>query len=225
MANGKFIAYYRVSTERQGKSGLGLEAQQRAVKEFLNGGAWELAGEYTEIESGKRADRPELTRALAMCRATGATLIVAKLDRLSRSVSFISTLMDSGVEFRACDMPEASRVILHIMAAMAQHERELISARTKAALQSAKERGVKLGGDRGNLQHVNAIGRQRGLESRQEAARRRAADLAPIIAEIRATGVTSVKGLARELNARGIPATRGGQWQTTQVQALLALAV
>jgi len=221
MASGKFVAYYRVSTGRQGRSGLGLEAQQAAVTAWLNGGAWVLVGSFTEVESGKRADRPELMKALALCRATGAVLIVARLDRLSRSVSFISTLMESGVEFRAVDMPEASRVVLHIMSAMAQHEREMIAARTKAALAQAKQRGVKLGTP-ANLSNREG-GTSRSAEVRAAAANARAADLAPLVADIQASGVTSAKGIAHALTARSIPTPAGkATWTHVQVKHLLA---
>ena len=148
MANGKFIAYYRVSTQKQGRSGLGLEAQQRAVREHLNGGRWQLLAELVEVESGKRNDRPKLAEALALCRMHRAKLLVAKLDRLARNVAFISALMESGVEFEAVDMPQANRLTVHILAAMAEHEAAAISARTKAALSAAKARGVQLGGKR-----------------------------------------------------------------------------
>jgi DNA invertase Pin-like site-specific DNA recombinase len=150
MAKGKFIAYYRVSTEKQGRSGLGLEAQREAVRNHLNGGSWRLAAEVVEVESGKRNDRPKLAEALRLCRLHGATLIIAKLDRLARNVAFISNLMESGVEFTAVDFPQANRLTVHILAAVAEHEREMISQRTKAALAAAKARGTKLGGDRGN---------------------------------------------------------------------------
>src|SRR5262249_11444060 len=146
---GKCIAYYRVSTKRQGRSGLGLEAQEAAVRDFLNGGNWRLVKEFTEIESGKRTDRPQLEKAFQACRVYGAKLIIAKLDRLARNVAFISNLMESGVEFEAVDFPQANRLTIHIMAAMAEHEAKMISERTKAALAAAKRRGVKLGGDRG----------------------------------------------------------------------------
>ena len=145
MTTGKFIAYHRVSTDRQGSSGLGLEAQQKAVMDYLNGGDWQLLDALTEIESGKRSDRPELAKALAECRRHKATLVIAKLDRLARNVAFISGLMEAKVDFVAADMPEANKLTVHIMAAMAEHEREQISARTKAALAAAKARGAKLG--------------------------------------------------------------------------------
>ncbi|MFN9545185.1 MAG: recombinase family protein, partial [Alphaproteobacteria bacterium] len=137
MAQGKFIAYLRVSTDKQGKSGLGLEAQREAVMRYLNGGSWDLVNEFVEVESGKRDERPQLAAALAACRRHKATLVIAKLDRLSRRVSFISAVMDSGVDFIAVDQPHATRLTLHILAAVAEHEREMISARTKAALAAA----------------------------------------------------------------------------------------
>ena len=142
MVRGKFVAYYRVSTDRQGRSGLGLEAQRRAVLDFLDGGRWELVEEFQEVESGKRNDRPELARALAACRLHDATLIIAKLDRLARNVAFVSNLMESRVEFVAVDFPQANRLTVHILAAVAEHEREMISQRTRAALAAAKARGV-----------------------------------------------------------------------------------
>ena len=149
MANGQFIAYYRVSTKRQGESGLGLEAQRESVLSYLNGGRWKLIDEVTEVESGTRKgnDRPALQNALALCRVHGATLIIAKLDRLARNVAFISKMMESGVEFVAVDFPQANRLTVHILAAVAEHEAVMISQRTKAALQAAKARGVVLGGE------------------------------------------------------------------------------
>src|SRR5215472_3856743 len=119
MATGKFVSYLRVSTERQGRSGLGLEAQRKAVEDYLNGGAWHLLHEYVEIESGRRNDRPQLAAALALAKATGATVVIAKLDRLARNVAFISNLMESGVEFVAADMPMANRLTVHVLAAVA----------------------------------------------------------------------------------------------------------
>src|SRR4051812_41758138 len=145
MAQGKFVAYYRVSTTRQGQSGLGLEAQRKAVTDFLDGGHWQLVAEAVEVESGKRSDRPKLQEALRLCRLHGATLVIAKLDRLARNVAFISNLMESGVDFVAVDFPQANRLTVHILAAVAEHEREMIAQRTKAALAAAKARGVKLG--------------------------------------------------------------------------------
>src|SRR3989344_4578374 len=141
MAEGRFIAYYRVSTARQGRSGLGPDAPREAVRSYLNGGAWSLVAEVTEVESGKRNDRPKLTEALRLCRLHKATLIIAKLDRLARNVAFVSSLMESGVEFTAVDFPQANRLTVHILAAVAEHEAKAISERTKSALAAAKARG------------------------------------------------------------------------------------
>ncbi|CAO3350662.1 recombinase family protein [Azospirillum melinis] len=218
MVTGQFIAYYRVSTEKQGRSGLGLDAQKQAVLQYLNGGA--LIGEFVEVESGKRNDRPELAKALTACRLQGATLIVAKLDRLSRSVSFISALMESAVEFVACDMPTANRFTIHILAAVAEHERQMISARTRVALAAAKQRGKRLGNS--NLQApagVHAI----GTAAIKEKADRDAADRVEIIRAIQAEGIhQSMNAIAGELNRRGITTPRGGRWQATTVSRVLA---
>ena len=158
MADGKFIAYFRVSTAKQGKSGLGLEGQRAAVMAYLNGGSWNLAAEFTEVESGKNNDRPELAKAMHMCRLTGATLVIAKLDRLSRDAHFLLGLEKAGVDFVAADMPAANRMTIGIMAVVADEERRMISARTKAALDAAKARGAKLGGWRGGPVVDSAIG-------------------------------------------------------------------
>ena len=146
---GAFVAYYRVSTKDQGQSGLGLEAQRKAVTDWLNGGDWSLVGEFVEVETGTRSDRPQLKLAIEAARRSGAKLIIAKLDRLARNVAFISTLMESDVEFVALDCPTANKFTLHILAAVAEHEAQLISQRTKAALEAAKARGVKLGNPNG----------------------------------------------------------------------------
>jgi DNA invertase Pin-like site-specific DNA recombinase len=219
--NGNFVAYYRVSTDKQGASGLGLEAQKTAVLDYLNGGKWKLISEYTEVESGKRNDRPQLERALAACRVRGATLIVAKLDRLARNVHFVSTLMESGVEFCAVDFPQANRLTIHILAAVAEHEAECISQRTKAALAAAKARGVVLGGDRGGRAPASA--RRAALEARQAKARERASDLAADIKDIREGGATSLQAIAEALNARSIAAPRGGVWSATQVSRVVRM--
>src|SRR5215204_3637541 len=145
---GRFVAYHRVSTDRQGKSGLGLEAQRKAILDYLNGGAWELTAEFVEVESGKHSDRLQLVAALEACRKHKAKLVIAKLDRLSRSLAFIATLMEAGIEFVAVDNPHANNLTVHSLAAMAQYEREQISKRTRDALQAAKARGTKLGNPR-----------------------------------------------------------------------------
>ena len=221
MASGKWVAYYRVSTTKQGASGLGLEAQREAVAGHLNGGDWRLAAEFTEIESGKKNDRPELAEALATCRRIGATLIIAKLDRLARNVAFVSNLMEAGVEFVAVDFPTANRLTIHILAAVAEHEAAMTSTRTKAALAAAKARGTKLGTP--NLtDDARAKGREAARKVLEGRAAARAADLAPVVAEIKASGRTSLRAIAAELDARGIPAPRGGNWTAPAVMRLLS---
>ena len=204
--SGKWISYLRVSTDRQGASGLGLEAQRAAVLAYLNGGKWTLAAEFVEIESGKRSDRAQLAAALAACKKLKAKLVVAKLDRLSRNVAFISALMDSCVEFVAADMPHANRLTVHILAAVAEHEREAISARTTAALQAAKARGVKLGGPK--LAQAAKLGQQANKAN----ADRFAANVLPVIEQVKASGATSLRAVAAALTARGVPTARGGDW-------------
>ena len=222
MASGRFVSYLRVSTQRQGASGLGVEAQRQAIHDHLNGGRWQLVDEVVEIESGKRDDRPELARALALCRVHNATLIIAKLDRLARNVAFVSNLMAAGVEFVAVDFPQANRLTVHILAAVAEHEREMISARTKAALAAAKARGSKLGNP-ANLGN-RAGGNARSAIVRRERARKRAIDLGPLLNAIRLAGATSLRQVAAELNDRAIPAPRGGAWHPTTVRSVMHLA-
>jgi DNA invertase Pin-like site-specific DNA recombinase len=221
MAHGKFVAYYRVSTAKQGRSGLGLEAQQEAVRSYLNGGSWRLVDEVVEVESGKRSDRPKLAEALRLCRLHGATLIIAKLDRLARNVAFISNLMESGVEFTAVDFPQANRLTVHILAAVAEHEAKAISTRTRDALAAAKARGKQLGGDRGNLPAVAKDGAKASVAARIRKAESRASDLAPIIEELKASGAVSLRQIAAGLNSRGIRTARGGAWSAVQVQRVL----
>jgi DNA invertase Pin-like site-specific DNA recombinase len=217
---GEFVAYYRVSTQRQGRSGLGLEAQQTAVRDYLNGGDWRLVAEVTEVESGKRTDRPKLAEALKLCRIHDATLIIAKLDRLARNVAFISNLMESGVEFHAVDFPQANRLTVHILAAVAEHEAKIISERTRAALAAAKRRGVKLGGYRGTV--ISKAMRKASADAIAKRADARAVDLGPTIAEVQAAGAKSLRDIATGLNERGIPAARGGQWTAVQVSRVLS---
>jgi len=213
--SGKFVAYYRVSTDRQGKSGLGLDAQREAVTSYLNGGSWQLVQEFVEVESGKRADRPQLAAALAACRKHKAKLVIAKLDRLSRNLAFVATLMESGVEFVAVDNPHANKLTIHILAAVAQHEREMISERTKAALAAARPRGTQLGNPR------LAAAAKRGVASIKANARQFAANVLPIIEEIERSGVTSHNAIAAKLNERRVPTARGGKWTHMQVGAVL----
>jgi DNA invertase Pin-like site-specific DNA recombinase len=201
---------------------LGLEAQKDAVADYLNGGRWTLIKEFVEVESGKNSERPQLAQALALCRLHKATLVVAKLDRLARNLHFLSGLMESGVEFVACDMPSANRLTIHVLAAVAEAEAHAISERTKAALRAAKARGVVLGGDRGSLtRKVRDQGRAIGIKVRQQRAMKRAADLLPIIEAIRKEGAVSLADIAHGLNERGIPTAYGGTWQATQVLRVL----
>jgi DNA invertase Pin-like site-specific DNA recombinase len=197
---------------------LGLEAQREAVRKFVT--AYDcIHGEYVEVESGKNADRPKLKAAIERCRLMGATLLIAKLDRLSRKVSFLSALMDSDVPFVAADNPHATRFTLHILAAVAEHEALAISERTKAALAAAKARGKKLGGWRGR--HLTAAERARGTAIRVRKAKARAKQIVPVLDELRAAGQVTLRDLADGLNARGIRAARGGRWVASQVRAVM----
>ena len=218
---GKWISYLRVSTGRQGRSGLGLEAQRAALESFLNGGNWKLVKEFVEVESGKNDDRPILAQALKACRLYGAKLVIAKLDRLSRDAHFLLGLEKAGTDFVAADMPNANRLTVGIMAMVAQEERRMISERTKAALAAAKKRGVKLGGYRAGAEMTAKI-RKAGNEANAQKAAQRAADIAPIIADLQAAGATSLQAIAGGLNDRSIPTARGGSWSATQVMRVLA---
>lgn len=218
----KAVAYYRVSTAAQGKSGLGLEAQRKAVSDLCRSRGWELIAEYTEIESGKRNDRPELAEALRRARLTGATLVVAKLDRLSRSVAFLSALQESGASFVAADMPEANELTVHILAAVAQAERKAISKRTREALEAAKARGIQLGNPKGAAPLKRAgKGNRAAVAARRAAIDERCSELASEIAAIRRAGAASLRKIAQELNNRQIEAPRGGVWHPSAVRRLL----
>jgi DNA invertase Pin-like site-specific DNA recombinase len=216
MAKGRFVSYLRVSTAQQGASGLGLEAQRAAVAAHLNGGSWPLEQEFVEVESGKKNDRTQLAAALKLCKKTKSTLIIAKLDRLARNVAFISGLMEAGVEFVACDMPQANKFVLHIMAAVAEQEAEAISKRTVAALEAARARGVKLGGRRVSAERWAEIG-----EKRCQKADSFAEGIKASIEEIRDKGATTLRGIAAELNRRNIATPRGGEWSAVQVSRVL----
>jgi DNA invertase Pin-like site-specific DNA recombinase len=219
----KVVAYYRVSTEGQGRSGLGLEAQREAVAGLCRSRGWTISAEFTEVESGKRNDRPELGKALHRAKVTGGTLVVAKLDRLSRNVAFLAALQDSGARFLAADMPEANELTVHIMAAVAQAERKMIASRTRDALAAVKARGTKLGNPNGAASLRRAAkGNGAACEAVRAGAASRAADYAPVIADIRATGAASLPAIARELNERGIVTPRGGKWHPSSVKNLLA---
>jgi DNA invertase Pin-like site-specific DNA recombinase len=197
-------AYFRVSTDRQGRSGLGLEAQQAVVRSYL--GIEAPIAEFTEVETGKRNDRPQLDQALALCRKRKARLVIAKLDRLSRNLAFIAALMDANVEFVAVDNPHATRLTLHILAAVAEHEREMIADRTKAALGAAKARGVRLG----------SHGADHLAPANHAAAMERARKLAPVLLELQAAGM-SARQMAAELMARRVPTMNGGKWHSQTV--------
>ena len=208
----KYVAYFRVSTERQGQSGLGLDAQQAAVKAYADG----IIHSFTEIESGKVDDRPQLQAAIAMCKATGAALLIAKIDRLSRQAAFLLTLRDSGVQIVAADMPHAGTLEFGIRAVVAQHEREEISRRTKAALQAAKARGIKLGThDQASL---SAAGCKAVIATADNLAQR----VYPIIQDIMSAGIKSLRDIAQALTSRGIKTARGNtSWQASQVRNII----
>lgn len=209
----KYIAYFRVSTTKQGQSGLGLEAQQSAVESFCE--PLEL---FTEIETGtSKRQRPELQRAIAACKCHKATLVIAKLDRLARNVHFISGLMESGIEFVALDMPTANRFTIHILAAVAEHEATLISERTKAALQAAKKRGVVLGNPRNLTSEVAS----KGNAANVVAAERHTAEILPVARKLRDDGRT-LQEIADILTGRGLLTRRGGKWSHVTVARLLA---
>ena len=217
----RFIAYLRVSTRRQGQSGLGLDAQQQMIDEYLRGVNGELCASFTEIETGKSEGRPELSKALAACRVYGATLLVAKLDRLARNSYFVEKLLHEGAEFRAVDCPEASTTMIKMLSIFADYERQCIADRTRAALAQAKRRGVQLGGDRGNIRQIQRKGSKAGNAKRSAIAKRRACDLRPIIQELRESGAVSLAAIARGLNAKAIATPRGGLWSPVQVMRVL----
>jgi DNA invertase Pin-like site-specific DNA recombinase len=217
MAEGRWVSYLRVSTGRQGRSGLGLEAQRKSVDDFLNGGDSKVVKEFVEVESGKNSDRPILAEAIKACRLYGAKLVIAKIDRLSRDAHFLLGLEKAGIDFVAADMPNANRLTVGIMAMIAEEERRMISRRTKDALAAAKRRGVKLGGYRARSR-LTAKARKAGQEANARIAAERAAYVTPVIAELQATGAASLRAIAEGLNARGIPTARGiGPWSATQV--------
>lgn len=210
MHSKKYIAYYRVSTNRQGQSGLGLEAQKTAVMQYLNGGDWEILEEFTEVESGKKNNRPKLQEALAACKRQQATLIIAKLDRLARNVHFISGLMEAGVEFVAVDNPTANKLMLHMLAAFAEHEREMISERTRKALAAAKVRGVQLGRNGKKLARKNQL-----------AADEFARDISKKVYSLQRNGYRSLREICEQLNSEGVLTSTGARWHAVTVSRLL----
>ena len=213
----RFIAYYRVSTQQQGRSGLGLEAQRAAVAAYVARGGWEQVGAFEEVETGKGANalarRPQLQAALTLCKKQGATLIIAKLDRLARNVHFVTGLLEAGVEFVAADMPTANKVMIQVHAVMCEWERDQISARTRAALAAAKARGVQLG--KTGPANLRANNDRRVAEATEVAMR-----LRPVLASFAAQRY-SQRRIVGELNALGVPAARGGRWSLTQLRRVL----
>ena len=207
----QYVTYFRVSTERQGQSGLGLDAQRMAVSGYLVSRG-EVLAEFTEVESGRKDNRPQLAAALNLCRRKRAMLVIAKLDRLARSVAFISNLMESGVEFVAVDMPEANRLTLHILAAVAEHEREMISQRTRAALAAASARGTRLGNPRPESAKAAATASLMAAQFRTT--------VAPLIRSMSGEG-HSLREIATHLNVKRIPASRGGTWCVSSVRRIL----
>ena len=228
MATGAFISYLRVSTARQGKSGLGLEAQRKAVADYLNGGNWQLLAEMIEVESGKKSDRPVLQEAIDLSRATGATLVVAKIDRLTRDAAFLLSLRDAGIDFVAADMPDANRLTVGIMALVAEQEREAISRRTKDALAAAKARGVQLGAYRDG----QFVGRVGTVADAQKASIARAAKYEaaarmklPLLQRVDPLGSLSLRQIAERLNAMEVPTVSGkGSWSANSVKRLKAIS-
>ncbi|EJY1965110.1 recombinase family protein [Escherichia coli] len=217
MANGKFIAYYRVSTTKQGKSGLGLAAQREAVSAYIRSTTGEVVDKFEEIETGKGSNalerRPQLRTALAACKKQGATLLIAKLDRLARNVHFVTGLIETGINFVAADMPHADKVMIQMHAVMSEHERDQISARTKAALAAAKARGKVLGvAGRANLKS--------NIEARQQAAESFAENMRPLIESMRVRGLSQRK-MVETLNASRTPAPKGGEWGLSQLQRVI----
>lgn len=219
------VAYYRVSTSKQGKSGLGLEAQQQAVTAYAASSGCEIIESFTEVESGKNNNRPELTEALELCEITGARLVIAKLDRLSRSVAFLSGLMESKVKFTACDNPQASELTIHILAAVAEAERKAISERTKAALQAAKQRGQVLGNP--NIAEARAVrdmkaALKKATEARVNASKLRAEKVMRVIEKARENGAHTLQSIADYLNEQtSIRTAREKLWTRTAVQRVM----
>jgi DNA invertase Pin-like site-specific DNA recombinase len=217
---GDLIAYFRVSTARQGESGLGLEAQRAAVAEFARRGTHALLAAYQEVETGRRADRPELLRAIRHARRARATLVIAKLDRLARNVHFLSGLMEAGVDFVAVDMPAANRLTLHILAAVAEDEARRISERTRAALAAYRARGGRLGTPRNLTAEARAKGSIRGAAAARDLAQEAYAEVTPLVLELRAGGM-SQRAIAGRLNAEGHATRRGRPWNQVQVKRVL----
>lgn len=206
----EYIVYLRVSTERQQASGLGLEAQREATTKFASTCKSEIIAEYIEAESGAKNNRPQLTKALAHCRKTKATLLIARLDRLSRSLSFVAQLLDANVEIKCADMPEANRLLLQMLAVFSEHERQMIRARTKAALQAAKARGVELGKNGKVLAEVN-----------KSIANEHAETIRPFIIEAKDSGLNSLRQICTYLNSKNIKTSCDSIWHPTSLKRII----
>ena len=218
-APGRYVAYYRVSTDRQGRSGLGLDAQKASVQQFLNGTGIVLRAEFTEVQSGRDNTRPQLTEALKLCKLTNSTLLIAELDRLSRNVAFLAALQQSNTKFVACDLPEANELVIHILAAVAQAERKAISERTKSALSAARARGVRLGNP-----HLRAGTRESALFASRVRSRQvteRAHELQEVIEDAEKQGSCTLRQLADHLNGLGITTSTGGKWHANSVRRVV----
>lgn len=216
----KYVAYFRVSTRRQGASGLGLEAQEAAVDGYV-AGRGEVIGRFTEIESGRRNDRSQLNEAIALCKRDDAVLVIARLDRLSRNVLFTAQLLDAGVRFVACDNPGANETTILIMATLAQAEAKTTAERTRAALAAAKARGVKLGAHNARTALALSAGRSRAIESRAAKADAWAQRNIRLVRGLQKSGLTTLEAVAGELNAMRVPARRGGKWYAKTVANLI----
>jgi len=219
ITNPTYVAYLRVSTEGQGKSGLGLEAQHDAIARFVSADA-KMLEHFVEVESGKKSDRPELTKALVCAKQNNATLLIAKLDRLARNVAFIANLLESGGEVVAVDMPQANKFMLHVMAAVAEQEALVISERTKAALAAAKARGVKLGWSNESRVDEQRIASAKGVSANIQKAEAFANGMLPVFADLHAKGISRPSHVARALNNANVPTARGGRWHSSNVKNL-----
>ena len=222
MSEFAYIAYYRVSTEKQGASGLGLEAQRMAISEYLTGSGGLLVAEYTEIESGRRKDRPQLLAALEACKKRRATLVISKLDRLARSVAFVSALIESGVKFVVADMPQADIAFLQMASVFAELEARKISERTRAALAAAKARGTRLGWSIPTRVPEQRAASKKGNDAIRERSKQFALNTLPVIESIQSAGVQTLAGVAKALNDRGVRSARGGRWHSATVWSVLA---
>lgn len=214
----RYVAYYRVSTDRQGRSGLGLDAQKTSVEAFLDRSGGVLKAAFTEVQSGKDDERPQLSAALKLCRLTNSTLLIAKLDRLSRNVAFLAALQQAGTKFVACDLPEANELVVHILAAVAQAERIAISERTKAALAAARIRGVRLGNP--HLKPGNAASAEIARRFRSKSVRRRATELGEVITHAEQRGCNTLRKLADHLNQLGVTTPQGRRWHANSVRRI-----